>query len=106
MTATRVPFGRYKGLRLCDVPDDYLEWLSTVAKPPLRAAVDAELARRDAYLCLPAPDVVDAAEAIVQRGFRVVALDVHPDHGGDAELMRAALQARDWLLGTLADASA
>jgi hypothetical protein len=40
-------FGKFKGKTLEDVPLDYLEWLLTVARtPPLKAAIEAELARR------------------------------------------------------------
>ncbi len=47
----RMPFGKYKGARLADIPSDYLEWLISTAanlRPPLRRAIATELeSRRD-----------------------------------------------------------
>ena len=31
---TRMPFGKHKGLLLCDLPAYYLEWMSTQGFPP------------------------------------------------------------------------
>jgi len=31
---TRMPFGKHKGILLCDLPPYYLEWLSTQGFPP------------------------------------------------------------------------
>lgn len=44
----RVPFGRYKGQRFEDVPDDYLDWLYSLEDlyPDTRKAVGAEWERR------------------------------------------------------------
>ena len=41
----RMPFGRYFGVTIEDLPDGYLRWLHTGASlyGDLRAAVDAEL---------------------------------------------------------------
>jgi uncharacterized protein (DUF3820 family) len=44
-----MPFGKYKGARLADIPSDYLEWLISTAanlRPPLRRAIVMELERR------------------------------------------------------------
>jgi len=42
-----VPFGKYEGRHLQDVPTSYLDWLTTIAlRPFLRRAVAAELAAR------------------------------------------------------------
>ncbi len=31
---TRMPFGKHKGLLLCDLPPYYLEWMSSQGWPP------------------------------------------------------------------------
>jgi hypothetical protein len=43
-----MPFGRYRGRPLSALPDGYLAWLDALdgLRPRLRAAVDAEVARR------------------------------------------------------------
>jgi hypothetical protein len=44
----QMPFGKYKGTRIEEVPDDYLCWLKaeTELREPLRSVVDRELQRR------------------------------------------------------------
>lgn len=100
-----MPFGQYKGMPLSEVDSDYLEWVLTIARPALRAAVEAELHRRDALdavdAAAPDADTLRAAEQIVQLGFRQVAQRCHPDVGGTDTAMRHALQAREWLTATL-----
>lgn len=43
-----MPFGKFIGECLCDIPTDYLAWLARLPdlRPPLRGAVRAELSRR------------------------------------------------------------
>lgn len=40
----RMPFGKFKGVELGDLPDDYLAWLTTLhdLRDPLRSAVATE----------------------------------------------------------------
>src|SRR5687768_17402034 len=46
---TTMPFGKYKGWPLDQVPDDYLEWLQTIdLRPRLLQAVMQEAAYREA----------------------------------------------------------
>ena len=43
----KIPFGKFKGTFLCDLPDDYLAWLQTIElRDPLRAAIFAEAKER------------------------------------------------------------
>ncbi|WP_317994470.1 putative quorum-sensing-regulated virulence factor [Vulcanimicrobium alpinum] len=48
----RFPFGRFRGVPIARVPDDYLEWMMRCADPPfdadIRGTASAELARRTA----------------------------------------------------------
>ena len=104
MTGT-MPFGKYAGRPLSALPDDYLAWVHRVARPTLKVATTAELKRRG----LPLPtddleadaDVVAVAHALVQTGFRALALRLHPDHGGDPAQFRALVASRDFLAGLL-----
>jgi uncharacterized protein (DUF3820 family) len=34
LVSTQMPFGKYKGTLLCDLPDYYLEWFSRKGFPP------------------------------------------------------------------------
>lgn len=34
ITSMRMPFGKYKGIILCDLPIEYLEWFSKKGFPP------------------------------------------------------------------------
>jgi len=95
----RVPFGSYKGERVCDLPDDYLGWLAGIAYGPLRDAVEAELAARKAAT----EEVRSAAAEMIAAGFRSLAYQAHPDRGGTDEAMRQVLAARDWLRTMVTD---
>jgi uncharacterized protein len=33
LVTTRMPYGKYKGLRICDVPEPYLVWMSQKGFP-------------------------------------------------------------------------
>ena len=94
----RMPFGKYRGKRLEDVPFEYLEWLTTLdLREPLRTHVDEEFERR-AYSQetqnLIDPTVVDE---LVGAGVRSLSKKYHPDVGGDHHRMAAVNQAADWL---------
>ena len=52
-----LPFGKYRGLRVSEVPTQYLDWCLREVKSLegyLRGAMRSELARRNAYR--PPPD--------------------------------------------------
>ena len=109
----KMPFGKHKGRALADVPTDYLHWVRPkLQRPGLRAAVEAELARRATGRFYerhqdppPRPsrdplareDVRQLALEIVNRGFKAAAREHHPDLGGDVEKMKAANAAADAL---------
>lgn len=104
---TRLPFGKFRGHDVADVPGSYLSWLYFEAErldPSLHRAIRTELAGRlgatldrEAPRLLPAPQVADAARAIVDTGYRVTAKRAHPDIGGDHRQMIAVSDARDYL---------
>ena len=80
-----MPFGKYKGQPLCDLPQDYLDWLTTIELHGLlRAAVKVEVDRRlhTTHACPPA-----IAEELIAAGTRHLAKQYHPDVGGSHEAM-------------------
>jgi hypothetical protein len=97
-----MPFGRYKGRPLSALPADYLDWLATLPdlRPPLRAAVAAEQARRDetdarpSHGGCPHPTV---ANELISAGLRVLSKRHHPDVGGSHGAMLAVNAAAEWL---------
>jgi hypothetical protein len=108
----RLPFGRYRGTPLEDVPDHYIAWLLTVEirSPQLRAAIEDEARAREladddgADAAAPPPwallesETAKAARAMVALGFRAAARRAHPDVGGSTTAMQAVTAARTALL--------
>jgi hypothetical protein len=98
----RMPFGRYKGYAVEDLPEDYLTWLweSCDLREPLCSAVQKALSEDGAVsrsTDLPA-DLRPVAQEIVSIGYRLLALRLHPDHAsGDHKAMIRLNAARDWL---------
>jgi Putative quorum-sensing-regulated virulence factor len=85
-----IPFGKFKGRPLAELPDDYLGWLFSLGdlREPLRSAVDREWHRRlttwplMALATLPI-DAVPIADELVRAGYRALTRRDHPDAGGD-----------------------
>jgi hypothetical protein len=99
-----MPFGKYQGRELDDVPQDYLLWVLENCKkinPYLRRAILDELGIEESR---PAsgPQPPDGAGGspggkeladIVRGWFRQLCLDYHPDRGGSHEAMVAINEA-------------
>ena len=97
-----MPFGKYRGAYISDLPNDYLFWLASLPdlRRPLRYAVEVEVQHR--LHAAPAVATVsvdgDLVVALVEAGRRALALRLHPDRGGDGELLARANDAADKLL--------
>lgn len=88
-----MPFGKYRGWRLADLPSDYVVWLLGLElREPLRSAVEAERRRRDR----PRPDP-RLVKDLISVGQRQLARRHHPDVGGSHEAMLAVRYAAEWL---------
>lgn len=96
----KMPFGKFKGQEIEDLPDSYLCWLYNLDWAHhkwVSAPVAAEFYRRFGR-------VENGAKAspwvdeIIAAGFRALARQHHPDVGGSADAMREILDARAWLL--------
>lgn len=87
-TMIRMPFGKYRDAPITELPDAYLEWLWSLDDlwEPLRSAVEAEWRARfgvasdepEAW----SSEALAAAEELVSAGYRHLAQQYHPDHGG------------------------
>ncbi len=116
----RMPFGRYKGDDLRELPEEYLRWLTSLPelREPLKSAVQTELDTRawadrfrrrwEAQHAPSNPHLsgeqhVDrqTAQAIIDTGYRSLAAKAHPDVGGDSAEMVRLNVARDWLRGVI-----
>lgn len=104
-----MPFGRYKGVFIADLPADYLRWRfeQVELREPLRSFIHneyhARFSRRTASR-RPLPEVLTMAEELLSAGYRKLAQRHHPDHGGDHKTMVLVNNAADLLRQTLRSA--
>ena len=95
-----IPFGKFKGTLLCDLPGDYLAWLQTIElRDPLRAAIFAEAKEREFEHSNQINGVphIAVVDELIGAGLRALAMKYHPDRGGNPEKMVAIYTAVDWM---------
>lgn len=99
MSATRMPWGKYQGRLLAEIPLSYLTWLIEECdlQPALRSAICAALRDRLLPLVGAGADQTPAGPELLARWFRPLAARWHPDKGGTHEAMQAINEARDEL---------
>jgi hypothetical protein len=85
-------FGKHKGRDIRDVPADYLTWIIQQQQKTLEE-YKQELTRREAL----SDAKLSWVERMVQAGYRSLATQYHPDHGGDNESMRQIIAANERL---------
>jgi len=99
-----MPWGKYRGKDLVEVPGSYLAWALERARlyPDLRTEIKDELARRFSQAAPRPPRSPEGsipsvlrpiAQELIKAGFRRLALVHHPDHGGSVDAMRLVLEA-------------
>ena len=100
----KMPFGKFRGVLIADLPDDYLGWLRGLGtlREPVRRAVETEWSLRfDAGTAGQrgplSGDARQMAEEIISAGYRKLAALNHPDHGGETNAMQAVNSACEWL---------
>ncbi|MBL8799665.1 MAG: DUF3820 family protein [Planctomycetia bacterium] len=97
----RMPFGKYAGELLEDIPDSYLLWLLSIELQPwLHGAVAEEVRSRQLgspyrqdrqHAAPPVPKLVEVLGAVRKR----LALSYHPDRGNDPGIMKGINLALD-----------
>jgi hypothetical protein len=88
-----MPFGKYRGWLLRNLPDDYFAWLASLdLRDPLRAGVAAERERRAGRT--PDPRVV---EDLIAAGQRALTRRAPSDVGDSDAHLLAVRTAADWL---------
>lgn len=85
-------FGKHRGESISEVPSEYLEWLLEQNKITIEG-IEEELERRISAESAKLPIV----QQIIQAGYRVLAKQHHPDHGGDIEKMKEVNSAVEYL---------
>lgn len=89
-----MPFGKFKGCYVSELPIPYLEWLTDNInlREPLRTAVfDA--------LEISTDSIQPVEPNKVKRIYRDLALKYHPDRGGDTTAMQAINEFYERLAG-------
>ena len=85
----KMPFGKYSGLDLADLPTSYLRWLLSLddLREPLRSAAMSEY--RGRYFEEPERAVSTLDADAIKAIYRELAFKWHPDRGGTKEAMQA-----------------
>jgi len=85
-----MPFGKYRGSDLEELPDSYVLWLSANVqlREPLLSGIWEELQERGLEVDQrPTTGGLDAGR--VKTVYRELSLQFHPDRGGNTEAMKA-----------------
>ncbi len=95
-------FGKFRGYRLDELPDWYLEWILNQGwlKEPLLSACRAEVLRREGHptTTTTEDETTTIAAQIIAAGYRKLSLERHPDkEGGSHRLMVSLNKAHEWL---------
>src|SRR5260370_41405729 len=92
----RMPLGKLRGLKIKDLPDEYLAWLLTIElRQSLFDAVHSEWSARcrgerrqfEVVRFEVAPSDVPLVRDLIEQGRRGLAKKFHPDAGGDDQAM-------------------
>jgi hypothetical protein len=97
-----MPFGKYEGQFMEEIPSSYLEWVLTFAYSEwLKDGIEEELGQREKE-----PDIRDTpsqdnmrehALKIISSGRKAQMHKHHPDAGGTDEAAQGVNLAHDWL---------
>jgi hypothetical protein len=103
----RMPFGKYRGWPLCEVPTSYLAWVLRECSnihQELREAIEEDLESRKVRTAYGTRQPREGSagppadwDAIVRRWYRELALVHHPDRGGSVTAMQIVNDAHERL---------
>lgn len=79
----KMPYGKYKGLALEQIPTTYLEWILKSMKESA-ASIEDELEAREQQESA----TLSMARRLIEAGYRQLAKQMHPDAGGDTAAMQ------------------
>jgi hypothetical protein len=100
MTTTphTLPFGRYRGRPLTELPSDYVEWALALdhLREPLKSRLRAEVQRPGRAMKVGTADRARVAKALIMAGIHALAQHHHPDVGGEHDMTVRITVAADW----------
>lgn len=81
-----MPFGKYSGVDVDDLPDSYVRWLwnNVALREPLRSAIEWRLDNMQDRRHETLPSV-----NLVKTVYRELSMKWHPDHGGHTMAQQA-----------------
>jgi Putative quorum-sensing-regulated virulence factor len=93
-----LPFGRYRGRPLTELPSDYVEWALALdhLREPLKSRLRAEVQRPGLYQPSQLSLHARVAKALIMAGIHALAQHHHPDVGGEHEMTVRITVAADW----------
>ena len=95
---SKLEFGKHRGLKWKDVPEEYIQWLIDTRKADL-ADYEGELERRKSL----EEANLSMTERIVKAGWKKLSQELHPDHGGNPEEFLSLKGSFEALMGAIKD---
>jgi hypothetical protein len=92
-----MPWGKYQGTRIEDLPDEYIDQLLSwreLKDERVKQLLKTERSRR----MIDPRSVAGIMLALIKTGYKSMAVKYHPDHGGNTEQMQKLNAAKDALL--------
>jgi uncharacterized protein (DUF3820 family) len=105
MSYTRMPFGKYKGIEIPELPSNYLLYALETFDLPEELTMVLTTTLYDRLVSLPNCGVyfenivlkVGIEEHKIKAAYKALTLKYHPDKGGSHEAMQAINEFRDLL---------
>ncbi len=109
-----MPFGKFKGVELCNVPDSYILWVRENCdfhdenlKDAVECEFESRFIRTEVVVEYRRVNLTPAelvwCKKLINAGYRALAKTNHPDVGGDAKKMRELIDAKTNLLGAIGE---
>ena len=93
-----MPFGKYQGRAICDLPHEYVRWLDSIdLREPLRTQISEELAARRSWQEYRRARATLKRKLDLSGWYSKLVERFHPDNGGSPEAMEAVDAAKELL---------